>query len=47
MRNTWNGRVDRLLATGDDKIASGDKIEQHRKENTEKGFHLTFTSSNS
>ena len=42
MRNTWNGRVDRLLATGDDKIASGDKIEQHKKVNTEKGFSSDF-----
>jgi len=28
MRNTWNGNVDRLLATGDDKIASRESKKQ-------------------
>ena len=29
MRSTRNGNVDRLLATGDDKIASGKKEKNH------------------
>lgn len=50
MRNTWNGSVDRLLATGDDKMDSRDSKKRHDEllkcdhKSVEKSVNITILS---